>query len=258
MDELNELPAAAPGEGQRQDLVDQLRALVTELTQANRLKSEFLQTMGHELRTPLTAIRGFVDLLLSEVHDPVQVEHLHYVRKNAERLQTLVTDLMELAAVQAGRTASMLMPVDIHEAVERSVGQFRVEAERKGLELELLCADGPVFAMAERYRVRTIVQHLLSNAVKFTSVGRVRVACAREGETVRVEVIDTGIGIPEDQLVVVFEPFRQLEVGMMRRFRGTGVGLALTKQLVELQGGEIGVQSTPGEGSTFWFTLPAA
>ena len=245
-------------EEQREDLVAQLRTLVAELTQANRLKSEFLQTMGHELRTPLTAIRGFVDLLLNEVHDPTQVEHLHYVRKNAERLQTLVTDLMELAAVQAGRTAAILMPVDITEIIDRSVEQFRVEAEHKGLELEVDFAERPLFAMAERYRLRTVVQHLLSNAVKFTSSGHVRVNCERRDERVRVEVADTGLGIPPGQLGAIFEPFRQLEEGMTRRFRGTGVGLALTKELVELQGGEIGVDSTPGEGSTFWFALPAA
>jgi two-component system sensor histidine kinase BarA len=243
---------------QREDLVEQLRTLVAELTQANRLKSEFLQTMGHELRTPLTAIRGFVDLLLNEVHDPVQVEHLHYVRKNAERLQTLVTDLMELAAVQAGRTASILMPVDVTEVIDRSTEQFRVEAEHKGLELEVEHGERPLLAMAERYRLRTVVQHLLSNAVKFTASGHVRVTSARQGERVHVEVADTGIGIAADQLGAIFEPFRQLEEGMTRRFRGTGVGLALTKELVELQGGEIGVDSTPGEGSTFWFVLPAA
>ncbi|HEV1998202.1 MAG TPA: HAMP domain-containing sensor histidine kinase [Candidatus Dormibacteraeota bacterium] len=255
---MDEPSAGAPVDTERDILVEQLRTLVAELTQANRLKTEFLQTMGHELRTPLTAIKGFVDLLLSEVREPSQIEHLQYVRKNAERLQTLVTDLMELAAVQAGRTASILMPVDVGEVIERSVGQFRVEAEHKGLELEMRCAAGPVFAMGERYRVRTIVQHLLSNAVKFTSAGRVRITCARLADRVRVEIIDTGIGIPEDELAVIFEPFRQLEMGMTRRFRGTGVGLALTKELVELQGGEIGVRSSPGEGSTFWFTLPSA
>ena len=244
-------------EHQREELVDQLNSLVTELTQANRLKSEFLQTMGHELRTPLTAIRGFVDLLLTEVQEPTQREHLNYVRKNAERLQVLVTDLMELAAVQAGRSASILMPVDLAEVIDRAVAQFRVEAEQKGLEMEVSCEARPLYALAERYRVRTVVQHLLSNAVKFTDSGHVGVRCAAHHEQVRVEISDTGPGIPADQLGEVFEPFRQLEVGMTRRFRGTGVGLALTKELVELQGGQIGVASTPGEGSTFWFTLPA-
>ena len=238
-------------------LVEELRRTVAELSQANRLKSEFLQTVSHELRTPLTAIRGFVDLLLMEVSDTDQVEQLHYIKHNAEKLQTLVSDLLEMAAVQAGRSAAMLLPIELGTLVETTVESFRLEAERKGLELENLTPDGPMFVMAEKYWTRTLIQHLLSNAVKFTRSGTVRVTCQREGADVRVEVRDTGVGISADQREVIFEPFHQVESGMTRAYGGAGVGLALTRELVELQGGRIGVDSTVGAGSTFWFTLPA-
>jgi signal transduction histidine kinase len=249
----NEL--ANPADGER--LVEELRRTVAELSQANRLKSEFLQTVSHELRTPLTAIRGFVDLLLLEVRDADQVEQLHYVKKNAEKLQSLVSDLLEMAAVQAGRSAAMLLPLDLAEVVAATGESFRAEAERKGLELEMSRPAGPMFVMAEKYRTRTLLQHLMSNAVKFTASGTIRVSCSRYGSDVRVEVKDTGVGIPEEHLAAIFDPFHQVETGMTRAYGGTGVGLALTRELVELQGGHIGVDSRVGSGSTFWFTLPA-
>jgi len=240
-----------------EQLVEELRRAVAELSQANRLKSEFLQTVSHELRTPLTAIRGFVDLLLMEVSDTDQVEQLHYIKHNAEKLQTLVSDLLEMAAVQAGRSAAVLLPLELASLVEGTVESFRAEAERKGLELELIPAPGPLFVMAEKYRTRTLIQHLLSNAVKFTRAGTVRVTCGRHGADVRVEVKDTGVGIALDQQEVIFDPFHQVETGMTRAYGGAGVGLALTRELVELQGGQIGVESKVGAGSTFWFSLPA-
>ncbi|GAC1331791.1 MAG: hypothetical protein NVSMB17_10120 [Candidatus Dormibacteria bacterium] len=240
-----------------EELVEELRRAVAELSQANHLKSEFLQTMSHELRTPLTAIRGFVDLLLLEISDPGQTEQLGYIKQNAEKLQTLVSDLLEMAAVQAGRSAAVLLPMDLGPVVATTVATFATEAERKGIELELVAATGPLLVMAEKYRTRTLLQHLVSNAVKFTSSGTVRVSCRRDGADVRVEVNDTGVGIAADQLDAIFDPFHQVEVGMMRSHGGIGVGLALSRELVELQRGRIGVSSKAGRGSTFWFTLPA-
>ncbi len=239
---------------------DQLTRLYLELETASRHKSEFLASMSHELRTPLNAIIGFSQVLREGIAGDVnekQAEYLEDILSSGYHLLSLINDVLDLSKVEAGQIELDVAPFSLQEALRRGVVMVRERATRDGVEVTLEpSADVDLVAGDER-RVRQVVFNLLSNAVKFTpSGGSVDVRATRVNGEVRVSVADSGPGIAEGDLERIFEEFQQTETGIDQR-EGTGLGLALSKRLVELHGGRIWVDSELGRGSTFTFTLPA-
>ena len=223
------------------------------------MKSEFLANMSHELRTPLNGILGFAELLEGDLDDPTQREYAQTIRVSGEHLLRLVTDVLDLAKIEAGRMDFDLAPVVLPELLRNVVANQRGHAQRKNISLDLIEDGMPSIVFADEARLHQIMLNLTSNALKFTDQGgvTVRASLDGEGQRVRIEVQDSGIGIRPEEQGLVFEKFRQSETFLTRNHAGTGLGLTLAKQLVEHMGGEIGVVSTPGEGSTFHVILPA-
>jgi len=231
-----------------------------QLEIANQHKSAFLASMSHELRTPLNAIIGFSEVLLARYFGELnekQDDYLKDIHSSGRHLLALINDVLDLSKVEAGKMDLELAPFDLPSALADAMTLVRERAMKHGIALDLAVGEGVGTVLADERKLKQIVLNLLSNAVKFTpDGGRVDVAARCEGDGLRVEVRDTGIGIaPEDQ-AAVFEEFRQVGSDYTKKQEGTGLGLALTKRFVELHGGRIGVTSEVGRGSTFWFTLP--
>ena len=269
----------------------ELEAKARELEQANqqlrtgsRHKSEFLANMSHELRTPLNAILGFSELLQGQTPGPLTEKQARYVANistGGQDLLGLITDLLDLARVEAGRMELHIAPVNLREVIEAVLHEIRPKAAAKGLSLELVVVEALPPVPADPIRLNQILQKLLSNAVKFNPAGgrvtvTVRIGSRGEGlgsseglpsdpkpytlypgEFTEIAVADTGIGIKAENLPMLFQTFTQLEPTFAKRYQGAGLGLSLTKRLVELHGGRILVESPgEGQGSTFKVQLP--
>ena len=239
---------------------DELRRLYRELETASQHKSDFLANMSHELRTPLNAIIGFSQVLREEMVGDVnekQLEYLDDILSSGNHLLSLINDVLDLSKVEAGQVELELAPFSLQEALERGVAMVRERATRDGVHIRLAAnPDVDVVAGDER-RIRQVIFNLLSNAVKFTPAGgSVDVWATQDNGEVTVSVADTGRGIAAEDLRRIFEEFRQTDAGI-EQGEGTGLGLALSKRLVELHGGRIWAESELGTGSTFVFTLPA-
>ncbi len=226
--------------------------------EANRMKSEFLANMSHELRTPLNGILGFAELLEMDLKDPAHIEYAQTIRTSGEHLLTLVTDVLDLAKIEAGRMEFNLTPIDLPALLREVLAMQNSHAQKKNLIFELDPTGLPTKVFADAVRLRQILLNLTGNALKFTDQGSVTIRASAQGEQVCIEVQDTGVGISLDEQKFIFEKFRQSESFVTRSHEGTGLGLTLAKELVEHMGGQIGVASTPGVGSTFFVVLPAA
>ena len=235
--------------------LDEARVAAEE---ANRMKSEFLANMSHELRTPLNGILGFAELLECDLEDPAQREYAQTIRSSGEHLLAIVTDVLDLAKIEAGRMEFNFSQIKLPDLLQSVISVQRGHAMQKGLSIELEEEGIPLIVYSDEVRLRQVLLNITNNAVKFTDQGRVAVRARAEGERVRIEVEDTGIGIKPDDLSVIFEKFRQSESFLTRNHQGTGLGLALARNLVEHMGGEIGVVSTPDKGSVFYLLLPVA
>lgn len=225
--------------------------------EANRMKSEFLANMSHELRTPLNGILGFAELLEMDLKNPAQIEYAQTIRASGEHLLTLVTDVLDLAKIEAGRMEFNLTSIDLPLLLREVLAMHGSHAQKKNLVFELDETSVPSRVFADPVRLRQILLNLTSNALKFTERGRVIMRASMQDEQVRIEVQDTGVGISELEQKIIFEKFRQSETFVTRNHEGTGLGLTLAKELVEHMGGTIGVSSTPGVGSTFFVLLAA-
>jgi signal transduction histidine kinase/ActR/RegA family two-component response regulator len=249
----------------------QLEALMHEAVrkaraaeQANEAKSVFLATMSHEIRTPLNGVIGFAEQLLDSPLTPEQREHVRILHGSAEDLLAILDDVLDFARIDAGELR--LEQVDLHvpTCLKRALDPVRGAIEAKGLELSVAVdGDVPEALTGPAVRLRQIVLNFASNAAKFTERGSidVRASLATAGErevTLRIAVRDTGIGIARDRQGRLFQPFEQLDSGSDREYGGTGLGLAICKDLAELMGGRVGVESEPGRGSTFWVEVPLA
>jgi len=231
--------------------------------QANRAKSVFLANMSHELRTPLNGILGVAEALANTAADPRQKEMVELIATSARALEALLTDVLDLARIEAGRLDIQNEPFDLGHMV-RSVGAlFAASAESKGLAFTLDLPDSAARILAgDAMRLRQILSNLLSNAVKFTETGGVTLAvdtvCGADACQVRFSVQDTGIGFDEETGARLFQPFEQSDSSITRRFGGTGLGLSICRSLVELMGGTIEARSVAGLGSTFTFEVTLA
>jgi PAS domain S-box-containing protein len=231
-----------------------------ELEVASKHKSEFLANMSHELRTPLNAIVGFSQVLKQKLFGEVnqkQDEYLDDILSSSNHLLELINDILDLSKVEAGQVELERQLFSLREALERGVVMVRERALKNGVELSLELDPQIDLVDGDERRIRQVVFNLLSNAVKFTpSGGRVEISTAKENGEVRIAVRDTGPGISPDDQARIFEEFQQARDTNGERPEGTGLGLALSRSLVELHGGRIWVESEPGKGSTFTFTLP--
>ncbi|HEV2672774.1 MAG TPA: ATP-binding protein [Gemmatimonadales bacterium] len=242
-----------------------LEQLNTDLDAAMKSKDQFLASISHELRTPLNSIIGFTDLLLTQdLGAPLsaqQRDFLDTVARNGRQLLQLINELLDLQRIAAGRMELNAESVELAGVLAEAAGSVQTQVQNHGHALVVTSPPQDVRVQADRSRVRQVLLNLLSNAIKFTpDGGRITVTAAmvNGGDFARIAVTDTGIGIaPEDQ-PKLFKEFFQLDASASRKYEGTGLGLALSRRLVELQGGAIGVDSQLGKGSTFWFTLPQA
>jgi signal transduction histidine kinase len=225
--------------------------------EANKLKSDFLANVSHELRTPLNGILGYAELLSLDLQDPEQQEFAATIHSSGQHLLDVVNDLLDLAKIEAGRMELKPVPVSLARSLQEIAGSHRPHAEAKGLALQLELGSGlPETMQVDSQRLRQVLNNLLNNAIKFTDNGRVCLDVRREGEYLRCAVIDTGPGIPLEAQEIIFEKFRQADQFSNRTHGGTGLGLALARELAHLMGGELSLVSEPGQGATFILTLP--
>jgi signal transduction histidine kinase len=230
-----------------------------QLTEASRQQSSFIANMSHELRTPLTGILGFTELLLADAGSPLSDEQRQSVLEieaGGHVLLTLVNDILDESKIEAGQMSLEVGCVDLKDLVDSVLVAMGELAERKSLYLVATVPEAAQ-ALGDPFRLKQVMTNLLSNAIKFTATGGVTIACTALGESWRVSVADTGIGMSEQTRARLFQKFKQADSSMTRRFGGTGLGLAIAQSLVAMHGGEIHQDSTLGRGSTFWFVLPA-
>ena len=246
----------------RRHLLRELESALLAAHQASAVKSRFLANMSHEIRTPLHGIVGAAELLRGSRLDEGQRQVLSVLRRSSASLLALVNDVLDFSKLEAGRMRVERVAFDLHDAIHDAAEVFSAQAEAKNIELLSHCtADLPQSTVGDAARLRQILHNLVGNGVKFTEAGEVRVFAAPErgpdgSAWVRVSVRDTGIGMTGAQLAGLFEAFSQADLSTTRRFGGSGLGLAIARELAELLGGRIEVQSLPGQGSTFMLLMP--
>ncbi len=244
------------------ELKNRIRALETELSSAEMTKMEFLATMSHEIRTPLNGIIPLLDILLDSDLSDFQKDYLQTAFVSAKQMQKLIDDLLDYSKVEAGKLSIENVGLKLPRVLESVVKALEPSAQKKNLRIQLDVSPyvSPLLR-GDPLRVRQVVTNLLSNAIKFSDRGTIHLGVSKvkdlgDKELVRIEVRDEGIGIAPEQQAVLFQPFTQADGSSTRKFGGTGIGLAISKKIVELMDGRIGVESEPGKGSTFFVELP--
>ncbi|HZN49784.1 MAG TPA: ATP-binding protein [Methylomirabilota bacterium] len=240
-------------------LYEELSETNAELMQASRLKSQFLASMSHELRTPLNSIIGFSKVLLNRFDGELterQETYIRSVHNSGAHLLQLINGILDFSRIEAGKLEMVSEEVDLHELIDECIESSMPLARGKHMKVEKNVPLELPPLSGDRTKIKQILLNLLSNAIKFTGQGRVLVSVVPEPDAIRVSVADTGIGIREDDLARLFEPFQQLDNPVVRSAGGTGLGLAISKKFVELHGGRIWAESRENQGSTFHFTIP--
>jgi signal transduction histidine kinase len=248
---------------ERKRMEEDLRRAREQAESASRAKSEFLSHMSHEIRTPLNGLLGLA-ALLEEKQLPGEARfHVQAIHSAGEMLQRVLNDVLDFSKIDAGRLELERLPFEIRSCCEQTVALFRSAAEQKGLQLKLRLEEGlPRQLMGDISRLQQVLMNLLGNAIKFTERGAVELRAEYEARReepgrLRLSVCDTGIGIPAGRIDRLFRPFSQVDSSTSRRFGGTGLGLIISKRIVERMGGTIGVESIEGQGSTFRIEIPA-
>ncbi len=248
---------------QREDIQRNLETSVVAAEAANRSKSEFLANMSHEIRTPLNGILGFTDLLIRDENAAIEErrDFLDTIQSSGKHLLGLINDILDLSKIEAGQYDVEILTCEPHQIIAEVVSFLRVPAQEKGLELNCRW-EGPTprTIQTDPGRFKQILTNLVGNAVKFTEQGRVGIVAHVEGlednPQIVIDIVDTGIGIEQDKLDEIFCPFAQADNTVTRRFGGTGLGLTICRQIATALGGDVQVESVPGQGSTFTLTVP--
>ena len=239
---------------------EELEKALTTAREATRMKSRFLANMSHEIRTPMNGVLGMTDFLLGTGLDAEQREYAESIKRSADSLLTLINDILDLSRIEAGKLRLDSTDFSLQSTIAETGAMFGPQARAKGLEFVSTIAPGlPASAVGDPGRLRQVLTNLLGNAIKFTERGQVGlkaeiVSQTRDEIQLKFTVFDSGIGIPTGEQGRLFDTFTQVDESNTRKYGGTGLGLAISKQLVELLGGEIGLESEPGKGSKFWFT----
>ena len=243
----------------RQQTEEVLRRATQEAEAADQAKSEFLATMSHELRTPLQVIMGYTSILLEEEGERgggEQTAFLQRIDRSAQELLELITTVLDLSRIEAGQLQVQIEQVQILEVLEAVTTESQGLFEQSGLSIEWRRAADLPSVYTDAGRLKGVIKNLIGNAVKFTEEGGITIEARAQDEGVEISVTDTGIGIPNEALAIIFEPFRQVESPSARQRRGSGLGLHIVKRWLELLGGSITVESEVGRGSTFRVWIP--
>jgi signal transduction histidine kinase len=236
-------------------------ATVARLRELDHLKSSFLANMSHELRTPLNSILGFTEVILEELDGPLteQMESdLQIVYKNGQHLLHLINDVLDMAKIESGKLTLHPERLDLIEVLEEVIGLTSPLANTKDIELRLDTEFGTLEVEVDRIRIRQVMINIINNAIKFTEQGHIDIRAVPHNDLIRISVKDTGFGIPPNHLESVFQEFTQVDTTTTRKAGGTGLGLPISRHLVEMHGGKLWAESTgiAGEGSTFFVELP--